>query len=273
MKVRKFLAGFAGMSLLLGFAPGQAGAAPKATVKVVLTGDCADGEHVEGQDEDDCAFLVTVNPKSKNVKATVEVAYDEDEPDWEEYDSSRTKGGRVVFDITATDEDGVWMDGVVRYRVKIAKTAGVTTPKMRDYAVEYISAEAAEGDEELQEEIAEDKEFNEQMDQAQASNQKHIQQQQPNTDIREGKQGGATQGGFNKAAEFNRACGAIGFPKDGCDKLVAVKSPREALAILGTKAESWCNALAASVGKKVTCDLVLPNVFPPIGMNGNGTAP
>ena len=264
MKARRILAGLAGIALLAGFAPAQAGAAGKATVKVVLTGDCADGEHVEGQDEDDCAFLVTVNPKSKNVKATVEVAYDQEDPEWEEYDSGRTKGGRVMFDIAATDEDGTWMDGVVLYRVRIAKTAGVTVPKMREYAVEYISADAAEGDEELQQEIADDKEFNQEMDQAQASNQKNIQQQQPNADIREGKQGGQQQGGFNKAAEFNRACGAIGFPKDGCDKLVAVKSPKDALAILGDKAEAWCTALAAPFGKKVSCDMVLPNVFPPI---------
>ena len=263
MKVRKFLAGFAGISLMLGFAPGEAGASRKATVKVVLTGDCADGEHVEDADEDDCAFLITVTPKSKNVSAVVEVAYDEEEPDWEEYDSGRTRGGRLMVDVAATDEDGVWMDGVVRYRVKVKKAAGVTLPKMRDYKVEYVSAEAAEGDEELQEEMAEDKEFNEEMDRAQAENTKHIQQQQPNANIRQGKQGGAPQGGFNKSAEFNRACGAIGFPADKCQQLVEVKTPKDALAILGDKAEAWCNALAAPMGRTVPCAMVLPNVFPP----------
>ena len=271
MKVRKFLAGFAGMSLLLGFAPGQAGAAPKATVKAVLTGDCADGEHVEDADEDDCAFLITVTPKSKNVTAVVEVAYDEEEPEWEEYDSGRTRGGRLMVDVAATDEDGVWMDGVVLYRVKVKKAAGVTLPKMRTYKVEYVSAEAAEGDEDLQEEMAEDKEFNQEMDQAQAENTKHIQQQQPNTNISQGRPSGPPK--FDKAAEFNRACGAIGFAKSGCDQLVAVKTPTEALTILGDKAEAWCNALAAPMGRTIPCSMVLPNVFPPIGMNGNGTAP
>ncbi|MEY3690930.1 MAG: hypothetical protein RJB57_585 [Actinomycetota bacterium] len=263
MKVRKFLAGFAGTALLLGFAPGEAGAARKATVKVVLTGDCADGEHVEDADEDDCSFLITVTPKSKNVSAVVEVAYDEEEPDWEEYDSGRTRGGRLMVDIAATDEDGVWMDGVVRYRVVVKKAAGVTVPKMRDYKVEYISAEAAEGDEELAEEMAEDKEFNQEMDQAQSENNKHIQQQQPNADIRQGKQGGAPQGGFNKSGEFNRACGSIGFPADKCQQLVEVKTPKDALAILGDKAEAWCNALAAPMGRTIPCAMVLPNVFPP----------
>lgn len=272
MKVRKFLAGFAGLSLLLGFAPGQAGAATAGSVKVMLTGDCADGEHVEGSDEDDCAFLISVNPKSKNVSARVEVAYDEDEPEWEEYISGKTRGGRVKFEISGFDEEDMWQDGVVLYRVVITKRpAGVKASKAREYRVEYISALAAEGDEDLQAEIEEDKEFNQNMDQAQAENNKHIQQQQPNTNISTGRPSGPPK--FDKAAEFNRACGAIGFPADKCQQLVQVKTPTEALTILGDKAESWCNALAASMGRTIPCTMVLPNVFPPIGMNGNGTAP
>jgi hypothetical protein len=265
MKIRNLLAVVAGIGMVVAVdaAPLSAAAKP-ATVKVVLTGDCADGEHVEDADEDDCEILVTVTPKNKNVSARLEVAYDEEEPDWEEMDSGKTRGGRLIFSVPATDEDGVWMDGVVRYRVAVRKAAGVRLPKMRDYRVEYVSAEAAEGDEDLAEEMAEDKEFNEEMDKAQQENKQFIQQQQPNSDI---KQGGQTQGsgGFSKSAEFNRACGAISFPQADCQKLIDTKSPSDAEKILGSKAEAWCTALAAPpAGMKVPCSMVLPRVFPPI---------
>lgn len=265
MKIRNLLAVVAGLGMVVAVdaAPLSAAAKP-ATVKVVLTGDCADGEHVEDADEDDCEILVTVTPKNKNVSARLEVAYDEEEPDWEEMDSGKTRGGRLIFSVPATDEDGVWMDGVVRYRVAVRKAAGVRLPKMRDYRVEYVSAEAAEGDEDLAEEMAEDKEFNEDMDKAQQENKQFIQQQQPNSDIKQGGQQQG-QGGFSKSAEFNRACGAIGFPQGDCQKLIETKSASEAEKILGSKAEAWCTALAAPpAGMKVPCSMVLPRVFPPV---------
>ena len=240
----------------------SADAAAKATAKAFMTGDCADGKMVEDSDEDDCQITVSVTPKSKKVTAVIEVAYDEEEPEWEEYDSDKTRGGRVVFDISATDEDDVWMDGVVLYRVVVKKAAGVTTPKTRTYKVEYVSSEfASEDDTEMSDE---DKEFNEEMDKAQAENKQHIEQQQPNQQVQSNKsmQPGPQQ--FNKAAEFNRACGTIGFPKDKCDQLVAVKSPTEALKILGDQSEKWCVALVNSKELKVTCDMVLPKVFPPV---------
>lgn len=265
MKIRNLLAVVAGIGMVVAVdaAPLSAAAKP-ATVKVVLTGDCADGEHVEDADEDDCEILVSVTPKNKNVSARLEVAYDEDEPDWEEMDAGKTRGGRLIFSLPATDEDDIWMDGVVRYRVAVKKTSGVKVPKMRDYRVEYISALAAEGDEDLAEEMAEDKEFNEEMDKAQQDNKRNIQQQQPNADIKQGGQQQG-QGGFNKSAEFNRACGAIGFPQADCQKLVEAKSPVDAEKILGSKAEAWCTALAAPpAGMKVPCSMVLPRAFPPI---------
>jgi len=148
--------------------------------------------------------------------------------------------------------------------VAVKKASGVKLPKMRDYRVEYVSAEAAEGDEELAEEMAEDKEFNEEMDAAQQDNKRNIQQQQPNADIKQGGQQQG-QGGFNKSAEFNRACGAIGFPQSDCQKLIETKSPSDAEKILGSKAEAWCTALAAPpAGMKVPCSMVLPRAFPPI---------
>ena len=266
MKMRTLLAVLAGlgMAVTTNAAPLQAAAKP-ATVKVMLTGDCADGEHVEDADEDDCEILVSVTPKNKNVSATLEINYDEEDPDaWEEFDSGRTRGGRLIFSIPATEDD-MWMDGVVLYRVQVKKTAGVKLPKMREYRVEYISALAAEGDEDLAAEMADDKEFNAEMDKAQQENKQFIQQQQPNADIKQGGPQGGQQGGFNKSAEFNRACGAIGFPQADCQKLIETKSPSDAEKILGSKAEAWCTALAAPpAGTKVPCSMVLPRAFPPI---------
>ncbi|MEY4365558.1 MAG: hypothetical protein RLZZ305_902 [Actinomycetota bacterium] len=261
MKTRKVLAVTAGIALAAGFAPSPVGAAGKATAKVVMTGSCADGEMLEGEDDDDCQIMVTITPKSKNTSAVLEVAYDREDPEWEEFDSGKTRGGRLIFEIPSTDEDGVWMDGVVMYRVKVKKSAGILVPKVREYTVEYVSAENVD-----EEDLAmsdEDKEFNAEMDKAQAENKQHIQQQQPNSDIYNTKVP-AAQAGFDKAGVFNRACGAIGFPQADCQRLVAAKTPMEAFQILGGKAPNWCAAIAESFGKKATCDMVMPNVFPPI---------
>lgn len=294
VKLRKATLALAGIGMIMAVAPNGAQAAAKAKVKVMMTGDCADGKMVENTDEDDCEIMVSVTPKSKNVSAVLEVNYDETDPQWEEFDSGRTRGGRLVFDLPSTDEDDVWMDGVVMYHVIVKKTAGVTAAAPRDYSIEYVSADnATEEDTTMSEE---DKAFNEEMNQAQADNKQKIQQQQPNAPIYQqggqnngksqggmnGQQNGPMtqqqmqqaqqdqkngQGGFDKAGVFNRACGSIGFPKDKCDLLVATKSPKDAFSILGDQAEKWCTAVADAAGKKGSCDMVMPNVFPPIGPN------
>ena len=178
MKTRKILAVVAGLALAAGFAPSPAGAAGKATAKTLMTGDCFDGDMLEGVDEDNCQIMVTVTPKNKNVSAVLEVAYDEGEPEWEEYDSGKTRGGRLIFDIASTDEDDVWMDGTVLYRVRVKKTAGVTVPKVREYKVVYKSSENV--DEEDTAMTDEEKAEEAEMDKAMAENQQHIQKQQPN---------------------------------------------------------------------------------------------
>ena len=264
MKVRASAAVIAALGMVVAVGSSPASAASKATVKVMLTGDCADGEHVETTDKDDCQILVSVTPKSKNVAAVLEMNLDEEDPDgWEEFDSGRSRGGRLIFDVPATEDD-MWRDGVILWRVQVKKAAGVKLPPVREYRVSYISAVALETNPDLADQSDADKEFNAEMDQAQADNDRNIQQQQPNQQIRSDK---STQGppqNFDKAAEFNRACGAIGFPKDKCDMLVAAKSPADALKILGNQSEKWCVALRNSKTEKVSCDMVLPNVFPPI---------
>ena len=264
MRIRTLLTVAAGLGMSLAIAPQGVSAAGKASAKVFMTGDCADGKQTEGTDEDDCQITVSVTPKSKNLSVVLEVAYDEEEPEWEEFDSGKTRGGRLIFDIPATDEDDVWMDGVVLYRVKPKQTPGISLPKGKVYKIEYVSSENAEEDDTTMSD--EDKAFNEEMDKAQADNKEKIQQQQPNQQVSSDKsvqnQQQPQQGKFDKAGEFNRACGSIGFAKDKCDKLIATKTPKDALAILGNQSEKWCTALVNSKEQKVTCDDVLPRVFP-----------
>ena len=261
MKVRASLAAVAALGMVVAVGS-PAGAAAKATAKVMMTGDCFDGQMLEGTDEDDCQIMVSITPKNKNTSAVLEVAYDEEDPEWEEFDSGKTRGGRLIFDIPSTDEDDVWMDGVVLYRVIVKKTAGLSVAKPKTYKIEYVSAENV--DEEDTQMTDDEKAEAAEMDKAQADNQRNIQQQQPNANVQSDKSMQGPPQNFNKAGEFNRACGAIGFPKDKCDQLVAVKSPKEALTILGSQSEKWCTALVNSKEMKVTCDMVLPKVFPPI---------
>lgn len=275
IKTRAFIAALSSAALMIGFAPSGASAKAAANVKVFLTGDCADGEHVEGQDEDDCEITVSVTPKSKRVKAELQVAFDEDDIEWERMDQGTTRGGRLVFSIPATDDDGEWMDGVVLVRVEVKRAPGIKPPKPREYRIEFISAESAEGDEELAEEIEQDKAFNQEMDKSQADNERRVKEQQPNQDVyqkdgqsmnqdqRQNQPSQGGKGGFDKAGVFNKACGDVKLPKASCDKLIEVKSPVEAQEILGSKAEQWCAAIAQSFGEKASCKMVLPNIFPP----------
>lgn len=263
MKIRASIAAVAALGMVVAVGS-PASAASKATVKVLMTGDCADGEHVETTDQDDCQIMVSVTPKSKNVSAVLEMNTDEEDPEgWEEFDSGRTRGGRLIFDLPATEDD-MWRDGVLLWRVQVKKAAGVKLPPVREYRVSYISELALEDNPDLLDQAGDDKEFNAEMDKAQAENKQMIQQQQPNAQIQSDKSMQGPPQNFNKAGEFNRACGAIGFPKDKCDQLVAAKAPSEALKILGNQSEKWCVALRDSKTEKVTCDMVLPRVFPPI---------
>ena len=135
MKLRT-LAVLAGALGLLITVPSPVNAAAKQTVKVYMTGDCADGQAVEGVDEDDCELTVNVTPKASRRSAVLEVAYDPDEPEWEELDAGKTKNGRLVFDAPAVDEymvratdEYVQMDGgKVRKRVRGATGAEKHVP-------------------------------------------------------------------------------------------------------------------------------------------------
>jgi hypothetical protein len=280
MKIRALLTSSVLLAgLLTVVVPGTVNAAKKQTVKIFMTGDCADGQMVEGVDEDDCEITVSMTPKTAKRSAVLEVAYDADEPEWEELDAGSTRSGRLIFGVSSTDEDDYWMDGVVLYRVRVKKSGINKQMTSKEYKTAYTSADAAADDEDLLEDLAtedpEEQAFNEKMDGAKKDNQQKINQQQPNQDIKQNNNGGnkgqpQNNSGGNqpqfenkpptpeqRAGEFNRACGSIQMSKDTCNKVIAAKNGAEAIAVLGPDSEKFCQALA-----KMACKDVMPFAFP-----------
>lgn len=194
MKIRAL---FISSVVLAGFitvvVPGSANAAPKQTVKVFMTGDCADGQMVEEIDEDDCEITVSLTPKSAKRSAIIEVAYDPDEIEWEELDSGKTTSGRLIFGVSSTDSDDIWFDGIVLYRVLVKKSGSNKAFTSKEYKVAYTSAEAASDDEDLLEDLAvldpAEKALEQKMDQAKSDNQKKVNEQQPNQQIKQNTNG------------------------------------------------------------------------------------
>ena len=194
MKIRALLTSSVLLAgLLTVVVPGSANAAPKQTVKVFMTGDCADGQMVEEIDEEDCEITVSLTPKSAKRSAIIEVAYDPDEIEWEELDSGKTKSGRLIFGVSSTDEDDVYFDGIVLYRVLVKKSGSNKAFTSKEYKVAYTSAEAAADDEDLLEDLAvldpDEEALEQKMDQAKSDNQKKVNEQQPNQQIKQNTNG------------------------------------------------------------------------------------
>ena len=194
MKIRALLTSSVLLASFLAVAvPGSANAATKQTVKVFMTGDCADGQMVEEIDEDDCEITVSLTPKSAKRSAIIEVAYDPDEIEWEELDSGKTKSGRLIFGVSSTDEDDIYFDGIVLYRVQVKKSGSNKAFTSKEYKVAYTSAEAAADDEDLLEDLAvldpEEEALEQKMDEAKSDNQKKVNEQQPNQQIKQNTNG------------------------------------------------------------------------------------
>jgi len=194
MKIRAlFISSVVLASFLAVAVPGSANAATKQTVKVFMTGDCADGQMVEEIDEEDCEITVSLTPKSAKRSAIIEVAYDPDEIEWEELDSGKTKSGRLIFGVSSTDDDDIYFDGIVLYRVLVKKSGSNKAFTSKEYKVAYTSAEAAADDEDLLEDLAvldpEEEALEQKMDQAKSDNQKKINEQQPNQQIKQNTNG------------------------------------------------------------------------------------
>lgn len=280
MKIRTISA-IAGALSLLVVVPSTAHAAAKQTVKIYMTGDCADGQAVEGADEDDCELTVNVTPRSAKRSATLEVMYEDSEDGWEELDSGKTKSGRLVFEVLSTDEDGDWLDGIFMYRVVVNKSGANKKVTSKEYKVAYTSAGYASDDEDLMADIEEvtpeEKQFNKKMDESQQNNQKfNPQPQTGNQSQSNGQQPGGNQQGGNqqggtpptppaagdRAGQFNQVCGSLAISKTICEKTIAAKNGVDAIAALGAEAERFCKQISSMMKLQTTsCKDVMPLLF------------
>lgn len=266
MKIRALLAtSTLAVSLFAVASSHPVNAAGTQKVKILLSGDCADGEMIEGSDEEDCEIMVSITPRSAKRSAVLEVAYDQEDPEWEELDSGKTKSGRLIFDVPSTDEDDAYMDGVVMYRVIVKKSGANKAVRGKEYSIAYTSAEAAANDEELLSDLGtedpEERAFKDDMDKKQADNKQQINNQQPNQNIGSDKsknnnQPPAPPTKEQRATEMNKACGSVGISPETCKKVIEAKSGTEGMAALGSNAEKFCQALL-----KLPCREIMPRIY------------
>ena len=266
MKIRALLAtSTLAISLFAVASSHPVNAAAPQKVKILLSGDCADGEMIEGSDEEDCEIMVSVTPRSAKRSAVLQVAYDSEDPEWEELDSGKTKSGRLIFDLPSTDEDDEYMNGIVMYRVIVKKSGTKKAVRSKEYSIEYTSADFAANSDELLDDLgtedAEEQAFEDDMNKNQADNQRNINNQQPNQNIGSDKSKNNNQQGTpptreQRAGEMNKACGSLGISQDTCKKVIEARSGTEAMAALGSNAERFCQALL-----KLPCREIMPVVF------------
>jgi hypothetical protein len=116
---------------------------------VVAKGSCDDGEMIEGVDDDDCVVMMKVGKSTR--KASLQVL--NTDGDWDTVESVVAKKGNLKIDVPATDDDGVWLDGLYTYRVFAARSGKVPEFISADfdvlYGTEFASDESTEmgGDE------------------------------------------------------------------------------------------------------------------------------
>lgn len=89
-----------------------------------MTGDCKDEEEmIEGESKDDCKIVVKISPTTPTRSAILEQLNDDDE--WDEVSTAKSKSGKITFSIDATDEDDAWLDGDFTFRVTVKNLAPI----------------------------------------------------------------------------------------------------------------------------------------------------
>ena len=90
-------------------------------ITFTVTGDCKDEEEmIEDESKDNCKIVVKISPTTPTRTAILEQLNDDDE--WEEAASARSKSGKITFSIDATDEDDLWLDGDFTFQVTVKKS-------------------------------------------------------------------------------------------------------------------------------------------------------
>jgi hypothetical protein len=107
---------------------------------VAASGDCKDGQMVEGDDDDNCTLVIKVG--NSNRKVALETLNSDGE--WDTVDSVIAKKGVARFDLAATDEDGIWLDGDYAFRAHALKSGKSGEVISQEFDVTFVSSAAAD---------------------------------------------------------------------------------------------------------------------------------
>ena len=119
--------------------------AAKQTVKFSVTGDCKDEEEmIEDESKDNCKIVVKISPTTPTRSAILEQLNDDDE--WDEVASAKSKSGKITFSIEATDEDDLWLDGDFTFQVRVKKSGTNKAVVSDEYTFTFTPAESEDED-------------------------------------------------------------------------------------------------------------------------------
>lgn len=120
-------------------------ATKKQTVKFSVTGDCkGEEEMIEDESEDNCKIVVKISPKTPTRSAILEQLNEDDE--WDEVASAKSKSGKITFKIDATDEDDLWLDGDFTFQVSVKKSGTNVAVVSDEYTFTFTPAESEDED-------------------------------------------------------------------------------------------------------------------------------
>ena len=127
-------------------AASYASSSKKQTVKFSVTGDCKDEEEmIEGESKDNCKIVVKISPTTPTRSAILEQLNDDDE--WDQVASAKSKSGKITFSIDATDEDDLWLDGDFTFQVNVKKSGTNKAVVSDEYTFTFTPAESEDEDE------------------------------------------------------------------------------------------------------------------------------
>jgi len=117
-------------------------ATKKQKITFTVTGDCKDEEEmIEDESKDNCKIVVKISPTTPTRTAILEQLNDDDE--WEESASARSKAGKITFSIDATDEDDAWLDGDFTFQVTVKKSVTNKAVVSDEYTFTFTPAESS----------------------------------------------------------------------------------------------------------------------------------
>jgi len=118
----------------------------KQSVKFSVTGDCkGEEEMIEDESEDNCKIVVKISPTTPTRSAVLEQLNEDDE--WDQVASAKSKSGKITFSIDAYDEDDAWLDGDFTFQVSVKKSGTNKAAVSDEYTFTFTPAESEDEDE------------------------------------------------------------------------------------------------------------------------------